>query len=185
MKKILTVALVAVLALGVNFKAQAIENPYETGTFTLAANLGVAPGFGGNIMGDYVLVNEWWKGHFTVGGYIGFSNYKYNKSTVNDYKVWDAFNNLCFMPRATYGLNITNEFEVHAGVMTGIVYRSWSGRDSEGNKYKDSDNNEFHYDPFAFIAGCRYFFTDHLAANAEFNYSGYMPYLNVGLAYRF
>ncbi len=185
MKKIFAIALVAIMALGVNFKANAIENPFEEGTFILGANLGLGNDFGANVTGDYVLVNEWWKGHFTVGGYIGFNQDRYGKYKNHGYKSWSQDNYFYLMPRASYGLNITSEFEVHAGFMTGVYYNQWASKDNEGTVIRDSDYNGLHYDFAAPFIGCRYFFADNVAANAEITYGSWMPYLNIGLAFKF
>ena len=83
------------------------------------------------------------------------------------------------MPRITYGLNITNDFEVHAGIMSGVnMY-------FDNNPYKDiNKQNTFNWD-LGEILGARYqLFTD-FYVDFEANYTFYMSYLNLGFTYLF
>jgi len=160
-------AMVAFMTLAVSQKAQAIEDPNPKGTIVIGVRGGVLPGFGGNVVADYTLINSWWKGHFTVGAYAGYnySHILYNVSNVS------------VMPRATYGLNITDKFEVHAGVMAGYCFRHW-------HESVVVDPNEHHF-AHGELAGVRYMFTDNIGAEAELIYTGYMNYFNVGLTFKF
>ena len=73
--------MIAVLAM-VSYSASAELAPQWTkGTVIANAGVGVSP-FGGTISVDYVLVDEWWKGHFTVGGEAP------NETNVAPDKVW-------------------------------------------------------------------------------------------------
>ncbi len=67
MKRFGKILMVAALAM-VSYSASAELAPqWSKGTMMANAELGVQP-FGGAVSVDYVLVDEWWKGHFTVGG---------------------------------------------------------------------------------------------------------------------
>ena len=161
--------MVALMTLGVSQKAQAIEDPNPTGTLVVGVRFNMEPGYnyfgaGANIVGDYTLFNHWWIGHFTVGGYIG-SNFHSHMSQFT------------FMPRATYGLNITDDFEVHVAAMAGFGVRHLSP------KYYPAD---YPYNPVYFshgeLAGCRYYFTPNIGVEAEVGYVYTMGYFNVGLS---
>ena len=111
MKRLGKLLMVAALAV-VSYSANAELAPqWSKGTVLVNANVGVLD-TGGDVSVDVVLVDSWWKGHFTVGGEMDFS-------TLSKDKV--AFG---LTPRATYGLNITDKFEVHATVGLGIG--AWS-----------------------------------------------------------
>ena len=171
MKKVFMLALVAFMTLAVSQKAQAIEDPNPKGTLVIGVRGGLYPGFGANVVGDYTLVDSWWKGHFTVGGYLGFNSRTYGYETYH----WN-YSNFAVMPRVTYGLNITKEFEAHAGVMAGTCFTHWPS-DYYG------DNNEFHFIHGELI-GARYMFTEKLGAEVELIYTGYMSYFNAGITFK-
>lgn len=164
MKKIGKILAVAALAM-ISYSASAELAPqYSKGTMMANVEFGVAPGFGGSISLDYVLFDNWWKGHFSVGGEIDMAKpYKYDTT-------------FGVSPRATYGLNITDQFEVHAMAEMGFGFR----------KYDDgvvADNHTFivHSE----MVGCRFFFTDSFAVMAETGYSNWMPQLRAGVCFKF
>ena len=169
--------MVALMTLAVSNQAQAIENPNPKGTKVLGLHAGYYPGFGFNATFDYTLVDSWWKGHFNVGGYLGFNSRSYNYAYYRD-----RWTNFALMPRATYGLNITKEFEVHAGVMLGLCMHRWAYTYDDGYYYgdiatSDTDWNFCHGE----VLGARYMFTPKFGAEVEFNYCGYMSWFNVGV----
>jgi len=167
MKKIIAILAVAIIGLSSAFSAKAIEDQWSKGTMVVGGMAGFYPGIGGALTGDYVLVDSWWMGHFTVGAQINFRHW-------NVAPGYYSYNDLAVAPRATYGLNISDKFEVHAGVMAGLGVRFWS--DGTGT-----------YPGLCYggLAGARFFFTENFGAVAELNYSGYGPYLNAGVAYKF
>ena len=178
--------MVAFMTLAVSQKAQAIEDPNAKGTLTIGARAGFYPGWGANVVGDYTLINHWWKGHFTVGGYAGFNtrawHYDYLTSTYTE-----RWTNFAVMPRATYGLNITKDFEVHAGLMLGVAYHRWTYHwDNEAytNVYEPGADWSFIQGE---VIGCRYFFTPKFGVEAEINYfwPSYMTYFNAGVTFKF
>lgn len=169
MKKVFMLVLVALMTLGVSQKAQAIEDPNPVGTLVLGARFNMEPhylyfGAGANVVGDYTLFNHWWMGHFTVGGYIG-SNFHSHTSQFT------------FMPRATYGLNITEDFEVHVAVMAGLGVRHLSP------KYYPTDYRRVYFS-HGELAGVRYYFTPNIGVEAELGYVYTMGYFNVGVTFR-
>lgn len=167
MKRFGKILMIAALAM-VSYSASAeLEPQWSKGTATLNLGAGVAP-FGGTVSFDYVLVDEWWKGHFTIGGEIEVGNPHKHETSVG------------ITPRATYGLNITPEFEVHATAETGFGFRSW--------KYYDGTKDVQDTDSFVlwgFFAGCRYFFSDNLGVYAEVGESWLFPALRAGITLKF
>ena len=185
MKKIFILALFTTLTVFSCFKAQAIDPPFSQGTIIANANIGFLPGIGVNASGEYVLVDYWWQGHFAVGGYAGYNIRTFKNG---DNRHWYSCTSV--MPRVSYGINITEDFETHAGMMMGFCYRttSWHTLDWDEMDFRASFMFEM-----AGFAGARYRITDYLYANAEFvfcsNFS-YLdgirpPYLNVGLSFVF
>ena len=169
MKRFGKILAVAALAM-VSYSASAeLEPQWEKGTAMVNAAIGVQP-FGATVSLDYVLVDEWWKGHFTVGGEFDFSV---------PYKDGIAIG---LTPRATYGLNITPEFEVHVTAETGLGFRTWETWDPVNNAVEKTSGS---FILFGGFAGCRYFFTENLAVLAEIGGENYFPALRAGITYKF
>lgn len=175
MKRIFAILTIAAIGFSFAPKANAIEDQWGKGTMVVGAMAGYYPGIGGVLTGDYVLVDSWWKGHFTVGAQVNYRYWKFSES--------GRYNDLAAAPRATYGLNITDKFEVHAGVMIGLGYRAhtvYTGLGTE-EKHKETKLGLC----YGGLAGVRFFFTENFGVQAEFNYSGYGPYANAGIAFKF
>jgi len=167
MKRFGKFVMIAAMAM-VSYSASAeLEPQWSKGTAMINAGIGVQP-FGGTVSLDYVLVDEWWKGHFTVGGELDFS-VPYKHETA-----------IGITPRATYGLNITPEFEVHVTAETGFGFHSWKYWDGE----KDVKTSKS-FILFGGFAGCRYFFNDNLAVLAEIGGENWFPALRAGITYKF
>ena len=192
MKKLLSITAAGLLLLGVSFQASAIEDPDPVGSVTANAYLGLDPGVGANASIDYVLINKWWKGHFTVGAYAGFHGDKDSDSvSAAGVTISNTSRDFYFtvMPRATYGLNITDSFEVHAGTMMGAQFNYNKTRDKVTSSVADLNSKDKTSDTsisfaYAEVLGCRYFLTDNLGISAEVGV-GSVSYLNIGFSYRF
>ena len=125
MKRIGKFMMIAAMAMASYSASAELEPQWSKGTMMVNAAIGVQP-FGGTVSLDYVLVDEWWKGHFTVGGEFDFS-VPYKHETA-----------IGITPRATYGLNITPEFEVHVTAETGFGFRTWqywNGERCKGHRH--------------------------------------------------
>ena len=169
MKRFGKFVMIAAMAM-VSYSASAeLEPQWSKGTAMVNAGIGVQP-FGGTVSLDYVLVDEWWKGHFTVGGELDFS-VPYKHGTA-----------IGLTPRATYGLNITPEFEVHVTAQTGLGFRTYETWDPVNEKYDKASKS---FILFGGFAGCRYFFNDNLAVLAEIGGEDYFPALCAGITYKF
>lgn len=176
MKKLFAIFLALGLCAG-SAMANDLAPQDPVGTFTGAIHAGFAPGFGLNATGDYVIVDEWWQGHFTIGGYVGFNRRTYN------YNSWkDSYSNFDVLARATYGLNISENLEVHVGAMVGPGFRHNVERYADGTV--DHNYNHFGIDTGG-VLGVRFFFSDSFALSAELNYTSWMSYLNIGIAKKF
>lgn len=186
-KGLLVAAVAAMMCFGAQ-NASAIEAPNHEGDFNLNVMGGCLTGYakelglGASVSGDYVLINSWWKGHFTVGGFVD-----YNTTKIADDDYWNVYyNNFSIMARATYGLNITDKFEVHAGAMSGPVFYSakWK-KEKDGSSWEPSDDKSTNFDG-AFVAGCRYFFTDSFAVTSELIEGiEHHTLFNVGVSFKF
>ena len=201
MKKQLVLLFSAALCLFVATPSFAIEDPDPRGTIIIGVQVGPNIGYsfgessldiddhfnfgfttkgGGFMLGvapaltvDYVLVDSWWKGHFTVGLAAGGS--WISTLPKEDRTKQNAF---YFAPRAMYGLNLSPKFEVHSGLAAGVsfLYRGLAGAKPE---YSGAGFE------FAFIMGGRFNITDGIAATADINVSPHLPMISVGLAYKF
>ena len=181
-KGLLVAAVAAMLCFGAQ-NASAIEAPNHEGDFNLNIMGGFlseySGGLGASVSGDYVLVNSWWKGHFTVGGFIEFNQSKDDYWSDVDIK----YTNFAIMARATYGLNITDKFEVHAGAMTGPVFHSWKYKyDNSTYNFEDDKSTDF---GGAGVAGCRFFLSDNFALTAEMIAGTHLTYFNGGISLKF
>ena len=155
----------AVMTMAAPYYASAELAPQcSKGTTMANATFGVSPGYGVAISVDHVLFDDWWKGHFTVGGEIDLSSPDKHESAFG------------FTPRATYGLNITREFEVHAIAEMGLGFWKYSYDGIE-----DNDTFILHSE----MVGCRYFFTPGIALTAEAGYSNWFPGFRLGITFMF
>ena len=164
MKKIIAILAVAIIGMSMAVKANAIEDQWSKGTMVVSVLGGIDPFYGHLAYGvigafDYVLVDSWWKGHFTVGGQVGFEANKYWKT-------------LSAAPRVTYGLNITEKFEVHVGFAAGY-YHDFGSYYS----YRGFYSNEF--------VGMHFSFSDSMAFTAQVGYAAYSPTVTAGVSFRF
>jgi hypothetical protein len=178
MKKVFMLAMVAFMTLAVSQKAQAIEDPNPKGTLVIGVRGGVYPGWGGNVVADYTLINSWWKGHFTVGAYAGYNTRIYHWTTYTSH-----YSNIAVMPRVTYGLNITKKLEVHAGVMAGVNIQL--DRWKYDSPYLTDEKYTHYYFSHGELVGARFMFTEKFGAEVEFIYSGYQSYINAGFTFKF
>ena len=164
MKKFIAVLAVAATCMFAANSAKAIEDQWSKGTMVVSVLGGIDPWYGSLAFGgigafDYVLVDSWWKGHFTVGGQVGFEANKYWKT-------------LSAAPRVTYGLNLSEKFEVHIGFAAGY-YHDFGTYYS----YRGFYSNEF--------VGMHFSFSDSMAFTAQVGYAAYSPTVTAGVSFRF
>lgn len=155
-KTLTSVLLASLLAMFVNFNANALGSPLGKGTISATAALGFQPGMGASLSSEYVLVDSWWEGHFAVG--LGIQTVAISSEGLN-YSI---------LPKATYGIFLTDAIEVHAGIQLGFGHNK-----NRGNGFA-----------YGGLLGGRYFFNDTMAAGLELNYTGwgaaYTPFVSLG-----
>ncbi|MDR2039855.1 MAG: porin family protein [Bacteroidales bacterium] len=160
------VALMAICTVGITLShAQKMEKDMSL----VNIGLGFLPGVGVNVSYDYGLVDKWGPGVFTIGGFVGFSNWGRNISGMGDYRQtrW------AISPRATYRYAINPDFEVYGAVMTGLYFNTYS-------KYRDNSTGLF----WGTTAGCRYSFMKNMSVFAEIGYND-VAALNGGISISF
>ena len=167
MKKIIAILAVVVIGMSAVSNANAIEPQWSKGTTIVSILGGVDPlytdlglAFGGIGAVDYVLVDSWWKGHFTVGGQIGFEANKW----------WKTFS---ASPRVTYGLNLSEKFEVHVGYAAGYIHDFAASYITLGGFYS-----------YEFV-GMHLGLSDNMSFTAQAGYAAYSPTLTAGISFRF
>lgn len=170
MKRYFTV----IAALATCLSVSAIELPNEKGVMTANGHVGLMPGIGLNGSLDYTLMDDMGPGHFTVGGFLGFNG----SSSVASYNS-SAFT-FAVLPRVTYGVNFTTDFEAHVGAMAGPGFYSSKTRAEAGIK-KES----YVQMSCGFVVGAKYFMFGDMGLSAELGYITDMSYLNLGVTYRF
>jgi len=114
------------------------------------------------------------KGAVGVGGYLGYSAYKWKYSGDNGWK----YSNIIIGPRGYLHYNLVENLDTYAGVMLGynIVSSKWYG---SGTSFGSASGGGVIFSGFI---GARYYFNDKFAAFAELG-SG-IAYLNLGVAIR-
>lgn len=189
MKKYLLSALFALSCIFASLPASAVEDPYPSGTllvgaqigpdFVVGINSGFTLGIAPALIADYVLADSWWIGHFTVGGAVGCTYVGgIDMSTGVETRA-----NFFVAPRVTYGINLGDGLEVHAGLTAGPYLHYDQVILTSGDKKYDHPSS-LKFDP-GFILGARYFFNDRFGVSAEFNSADFKPILGAGLVYLF
>jgi hypothetical protein len=180
MKKILLLLVVACLSLT---QLHAQESTFEKGNKVLNLGLGLGNtlysgiGYSGMVpplsasLEVGVVDNIIEKGVIGIGGYLGFSSYKWD----NYYK----YTNIIIGPRGTFHYPFVDKLDTYAGLMIGynIVSSKWIGTGSEILNHTGGGIVS------AFFLGGRYYFSDAVAAMLELGYG--VAYLNLGVAFKF
>ena len=160
MKKFFVVLMLACCAGSAALHAQEMRKGMNLGN----VGVGFVDGIGLNASYDYGLVDTWGPGVFTVGGFVGFDTWSYNR----DIRRTEFY----FAPRATYRYAINRSFEVYGAAMLGSYIVSYS---------EQKDNS---YRAVLFVTGgCRYSFTRNLSVFAELGFN--VSILNGGLSFSF
>ncbi|MBQ7459513.1 MAG: hypothetical protein IJS70_10125 [Bacteroidales bacterium] len=188
MKKTITIAFCALAMALISTNLSAVEDPDPRGSLRVGAHLGpdfvigmssgltIGPAL--YLTGDYVLVDSWWIGHFTVGAALGgthVGNIKMDSGV-------ETRTNLFIAPRATYGINLSDRIELHIGLVSGPYLNHDQVRLNDGTKKYDHPLN-FRWDVGG-LFGARFSLNDRFGLSAEFNTASFHPYLSVGAVYR-
>ena len=151
-----------------------LEPQWPKGTMIGNVNAGFfGVDYGVSVSFDYVLFDELWAGQFTAGVETCVSVDK--KDTNN--KFGRASRNVGIMPRATYGINVSRQFEVHAtaGLGLGIGEEVFLAREVRGDNFEPFININL-------LMGCRMFLTDNFAIMTEVGYSYRFPQVRLGFS---
>ena len=182
--KILLFSMILALAIPVaNLNAQL----FDEGDIVLSAGIGLGAtyysGIGNKttippvwIAGDYCLREALGPGNLGVGGYIGYSAYKWHY-TYFDYDYGTKYGNLIIAGRGTYHfVDLVDKLDLYGGVLLG--FRIVSHKDF-GDWQLDYDYN---YNAssvaYSLFAGARYFLSDNFGVMAELGYG--IAYLSLG-----
>ena len=115
------------------------------------------------------------KGVIGIGGYLGYSSYKY------DYLGWGwKYSNIVIGARGNFHYPLVDKLDTYTGLLLG--YNIASSKEfgiSTGYDYSASSGGVV----YAWFVGARYYFTDTFAVMAELGYG--ITYLNLGVALKF
>ncbi len=116
------------------------------------------------------------KGVIGVGGYFGYSSYKWTYSG-SDYG-W-KYTNLFIGARGNFHYPLVNKLDTYIGLTLGVnvvTDKSWGGYEGvSAGSYGGLKTAEF--------IGARYYFSDNFAAMLELGYG--VSYINIGVALKF
>ena len=194
MKKIYALLAVMVLGLSVSFVASAIEEPDAFGTITVSAYGAPKFVFGVNLFsgidrihwgvtaaatGDFVITDKIWKGHLCTGlAFGGFVCPDMKLDSGTEFR--SAFT---LAPRITYGLNLWERIEVHAGFSAGPYLHTEQVTYSNGTKKYDKPSS-FRFTA-GVIVGIRYYLSERFALAAEVDSQIGLPTLGLGASFKF
>jgi hypothetical protein len=187
MKKVLNVmALCLVLALAVpatNVKAQL----FDKGDIVLSAGFGLGSTYYtvGTyykttipplwLAADYCLREDLGPGNLGIGGYMGFSGYKWE---IGDQ--WVKYNTFIIGARGTYHFtDLVDKLDLYGGIMLGAEISSHRDNFPSGYDYSYNSSGV----AYSVFAGARYFFTDNFAVMGELGYG--IAWLSLGVSLKF
>lgn len=128
------------------------------------------------IAGDYCLREDLGPGNLGIGGYLGFSGYKYDYP-LSDWNV--KYNTFIIGGRGTYHFtDLVDKLDLYGGVLIGaeIVSHKYSDAALEG--YYDANRSGLAWSLFA---GARYYLSDNFAVMGELGYGIAVLSLGVSL----
>ncbi len=148
-----------------------VESTFDKGDFVINVGFGFGRTPRGTtqippitVSGEYGLVQDIFTERMVlgIGGIFGIQTYRYYRGFPHYEYVNEV--SLSFAVRGALHYPLVNNFDVHAGVITG--FRTNPGRAIVGT-----------------YVGGRYYFTDNFAAMAEVGYG--ITYINLGVAFKF
>jgi len=128
------------------------------------------------VTGDYCLREDLGPGNLGVGGYLGFSGYRWDES-FSDY--WIKYNTFIIGARGTYHfVDLVDKLDLYGGLLLGAEIVSH--RDNFDLDYYDNYNSSGV--AYSLFAGARYFFTDNIAVMGELGYG--IAVLSFGISFK-
>ncbi len=118
------------------------------------------------------------KGSIGVGGYVGYSAYKYSYSYLGYDEGW-TYSNFIIGARGVFHYPLVNKLDTYTGVLLGfnIVSAKWTGTGVETTHASSGGVVG------SWFVGGRYYFSDKFAGMLELGYG--VTYLNIGVALKF
>jgi hypothetical protein len=132
------------------------------------------------IAGDYCIREDLGPGNLGVGGFLGYSAYKYHYEYLNYDYGW-KYSTIIIAARGTYHfVDLVDKLDLYGGVLLGakIVTNKEFG-DYPGAGYTTNGSGAV----YEFFAGARYYFTDNLGVMAELGYG--IAWLKMGVSLKF
>jgi hypothetical protein len=129
------------------------------------------------VAGDYCLREDLGPGNLGVGGYIGYSAYKYDY-----YGDWGVkYSSLIIAARGTYHfVDLVEKLDLYGAVMLGAEFLTDKEYgDYPGSGYTSNTGGV----AYEVAAGARYYFTDSFGAMAELGYG--VSWLKIGASLKF
>jgi hypothetical protein len=115
------------------------------------------------------------KGSIGVGGYLGYSSYKYSYAGFGYNESW-KYSNFIIGARGVFHYPLVNKLDTYTGLMLGfnIASSKWTGTGTETSHASSGGVVG------AWFVGARYYFSNKFAAMLELGYG--ITYLNIGIA---
>jgi hypothetical protein len=128
------------------------------------------------VAGDYCLREDLGPGNLGVGGYLGYSAYKYDYGYSN----WNVkYNTLIIGARGTYHFTeLVDKLDLYGGILIGAeIVTHHDNIDSNYDDYNSSGP------AYSIFGGARYFFSYNMAATGELGYG--IAWLSLGISFKF
>lgn len=144
-----------------------IGSTYYTGIYYKSTFPPLSVSFEKGIVGEVLE-----KGTIGIGGYLGYSGYKYDYSGSG----W-KYSNIILGARGAFHYPLLEKLDTYTGILLGynIVSSKMFGTDT-GLDYKASGSHV----TWSWFVGGRYYFSEKLAGMLELGYG--ITYLNIGIA---
>lgn len=132
------------------------------------------------LSGDYCLREDLGPGNLGVGGFIGYSSYKYHYD-VSGYDYGWKYNTMIIAARGSYHFTeLVEKLDLYGGVLAGVKIVT----DKEFGDYTGSDYTVNKSGPvFDIFAGVRYQLTDNFGVMSELGYG--IAWFKIGIALKF
>ena len=111
-----------------------------------------------------------------IGGYLGFSSYKWEATWLNDTYGWKS-TSIIIGARGTYHMDWVDNLDTYGGLLLGVRIESDKSYGTWFGDYSSTAGSGLAY---SFFVGGRYFITDNFGVMAELGYG--IAYLSLGIS---
>ena len=125
-------------------------------------------------------ITELGPGILGIGGYLGFSSYKWEDSYTGTTYGW-KYSSTIIGARGNYHYNFYEKLDTYAGLMLGFNIVSSKATGDWPSQYTSSASSSSF--AWSIYVGGRWYFTDSFAAFLELGYG--ITWLNIGVAFKF